>query len=301
MTQQNPFWHYHGRFDALDTLNRYIAVAPAVEPREGYVMNFLGVAIPPSVHPTILGPKAGTVDAPPLPNNWHADLAEWGAALRAVDLSGQRFTMIELGCGWGCWMNITGAAARLTGRAVHVIGVEGDRTHVDFAKETLAVNGFGPDESTLVRGIAAGSAGTALFPIQGEEGGWGSAPVFGASDAQIEEAVSSGSHDVLEMVPLAKVAEGHDVIDLLHIDIQGGEADLIASTLDVLKEKVRYILIGTHSREIEGRLFDTLRSAGWILDIERAAILGLTNDGPYVTVDGVQGWLNPDLSPHAAS
>ena len=294
---QNPFWHYSGRFDALETLKRYIAIAPPAKPREGFVVNFLGVAVPPSVHPAILGALAGTVDAPPLPNNWHADLAEWGAAFRAVDLSGPTFTMIELGCGWGCWMNNAGTAARLTGRKVHVIGVEGDQTHVEFAQETLAQNGFGPDESTLVRGIAAGTSGVALFPIQGEEGGWGSAPVFGATEAQVEEAVSSGSYEILDMVPLAQVTEGHDVIDLLHIDIQGGEADLIASTLDTLAEKVRYILIGTHSREIEGRLFQTLLSQGWVLDIERPAILALGDTGPYVTVDGVQGWLNPRLSP----
>jgi hypothetical protein len=34
--------------------------------------------------------------------------------------------MIELGCGWGCWMNNAGVAARSTDRRVHVIGVEGD-------------------------------------------------------------------------------------------------------------------------------------------------------------------------------
>lgn len=297
MTQQSPFWHYNGRFDALDTVNRYIAIAPDVQPREGVVMNFLGVAVPPSVHPAVLGAMVGTVEAPPLPNNWHADLAEWGAAFRAVDLSGETFTMIELGCGWGCWMNNTGTAARLTGRKVHVIGVEGDQTHVEFAKETLAVNGFSPEESTLVRGIAAGIAGKALFPIQGEEGGWGSAPVFDATDEQVEEAVSSGAFDILDMVPLAEVAAGHDVIDLLHIDIQGGETDLIANTLDILAEKVRYILVGTHSREIEGRIFDMLLSRGWVLDIERPAMLALGSTRPHVTIDGVQGWLNPRLSP----
>lgn len=294
---QNPFWHYNGRFDALETLKRYIAIGPAVLPQPDVVLNFLGVAVPPSVHPPVLNPMAGTVEAPPLPNNWHADLAEWGAAFRAVDLSGTTFTMIELGCGWGCWMNNAGTAARLTGRSVHVIGVEGDQTHVEFAKETLARNGFEPNEITLVRGIAAGHAGVALFPIQGEEGGWGSAPIFGASEQQVEEAVASGAFDVLEMVPLEAVVAGHDVIDLLHLDIQGGEADLIESTLDVLGQKVRYILVGTHSREIEGRIFNTLLARGWVLDIERPAILSLAGSRPHVIVDGVQGWLNPALSP----
>jgi hypothetical protein len=35
------------------------------------------------------------------------------------------------------------------------------------------------------------------------------------------------------------------------------------------------MVIGTHSKQIEGRLYDTLLSAGWKLQMERAAIFGL--------------------------
>ncbi|WP_216074149.1 hypothetical protein, partial [Acinetobacter baumannii] len=65
------------------------------------------------------------------------------------------------------------------------------------------------------------------------------------------------------MIALADVVRPHRRIDLLHIDIQGGEADLIAACLPVLKERVAYILIGTHSRQIEGRIFDVLLNEGW--------------------------------------
>jgi hypothetical protein len=40
------------------------------------------------------------VEPIPIPANWHADIAEWAAALRAVDLARGSFTMAELGCGW---------------------------------------------------------------------------------------------------------------------------------------------------------------------------------------------------------
>jgi FkbM family methyltransferase len=206
--------------------------------------------------------------------------------------------MIELGCGWGCWMNNMGAAARSTGRDIHVIGVEGDVGHIAFAHEALARNGFTPDQWTVVNGIAAGRHGVALFPRQDHAGAsWGLEPVFGATDEQRDAAVASGSHDVLPMIPLDQIAGAHDRIDLLHIDIQGGEADLIEECLPTLNEKVAYVVVGTHSRQIEGRLFDMMLAAGWLLEMERPAILSVAGPSPVVTVDGLQGWRNRRILP----
>ncbi|MGH7117896.1 MAG: class I SAM-dependent methyltransferase [Acetobacteraceae bacterium] len=290
----SPFFHYHASFDPVALMHRY--AAPNLKPRPGYLTNFLGVVIDPRFFPEILGGRAGEVEPIPIPANWHTDIAEWGGALRAVDLARGSFTMIELGCGWGCWMNNTGAAARRVGLDVHVIGVEADAAHVGFAHEACADNGFRPSQVTLVRGIAAAHPGIALFPRQERAGvSWALGPVFGASEAERQEAVQSGTHDALPMIPLAELAAPHVRIDLLHVDIQGGEAALVADSLPVFHERVAYLLIGTHSRQIEGRLFGTLLQAGWRLEIERPAILAMGSGGPTVTVDGVQGWRNPCL------
>jgi len=131
-----------------------------------YLTNFLGVLIDPKFFLSILDGRAGQVEPVPIPANWHADIAEWAAALRAVDLAPGGFTMIELGCGWGCWMNNTGAAARRMGRAVQLIGIEGDMGHIGFAREACEANGFLPSQVTLHHGIAAAETGTALFPRQ---------------------------------------------------------------------------------------------------------------------------------------
>ena len=111
------------------------------------------------------------------------------------------------------------------------------------------------------------------------------------------KAKRSGKYDELPMISLATASKDHDRIDLLHIDIQGGEADLIRDCVPLLNEKVAYIVVGTHSREIEGQILATLRAAGWALEIERPAILSLANGIPRVTVDGVQGWRNLRLLP----
>jgi hypothetical protein len=291
----SPFMHFHTVFDPTAYIRKY--AVPDLKPTPGYLTNFLGVLIDPKYFPTILDGRAGQIDEIPIPGNFHADAAEWGVALRAIDLAGPTFTMIELGCGWGCWMNNTGVVARRAGKRVSLTGVEGDVTHVQFANECCKVNGFSDSDFKVHRGIAAANSGVALFPRQ-ERGGmnWGLAPIFGATSEQRAESVQNGTYDELPMIGMDDLLAKHVRVDLLHIDIQGGETDLVHDSLSLLNEKVAYMLIGTHSREIDGRLFEDLRAAGWVLELERAAILQLTSGQPECIADGVEGWRNPRLS-----
>ncbi|ARV24656.1 class I SAM-dependent methyltransferase [Xanthomonas citri pv. glycines] len=295
-SDQSPFFHYAATFDAIGVMQNH--AVPDLEPRVGVLTNFLGVAIDPKFFPSVLSERGGEVEGIPIPANWHADIAEWGAALRAVDLSQGSFTVIELGCGWGCWLNNTGVAARALGRDVRVIGIEADAHHLQFAEEALTMNGFLPEQISLMRGIAASRAGTALFPKQDLPGAsWGNEPIFDASEQQCETLLSGGMFDRVTMVPLEALIGDQPRIDLLHIDIQGGEADLVEQSLDLLGRSVAYMVIGTHSKQIEGRLYDALLQAGWALEMERAAIFTLIAGKPEIRVDGVQGWRNLKLLP----
>jgi hypothetical protein len=101
----------------------------------------------------------------------------------------------------------------------------------------------------------------------------------------------------LKQTPLDALApEDGSQIDLLHIDIQGGESTLVPSSLKFLNDKVAFMLIGTHSRQIEGGLFDCLIEAGWVLEVERPAVIGVGRN-IQTLVDGVQAWRNPRLLP----
>ena len=288
------FFAYNATFDALELMRRHEVHR---EPTPGFQTNWLGVLIDPKIFPP-LREQAGTVEPFPYPANWHADIAEWAAVLRAVENAPRdSFTMVELGCGWGCWMNNSGVAARRTGRRVHVIGIEGDPGHLEFAKEALDRNGFASHEYTLLRGVAAATDGVALFPRQETAGhNWGLEPVFAASQEQVEAAVASGSHDAIPMIPLTDAMASHTRVDLLHIDIQGGEAAVVESCLDVIGARVGYLMIGTHGRAIEERLFDLLTGAGWQLEVERPCFFTLVDNKPVLEVDGVQGWRNPMLA-----
>jgi len=287
----NVFFHYNSSFDAIDTINRHARHDLQAHP--AYATNFLGVKISPRFFPDVLAAMAGTVGPIPIPANWHADIAEWAAALRAVDLASERFRVVELGCGWGCWLNNTGVAARNRGLSVEMIGVEGDSEHVAYAHEAMSANGFSASEYRIIHGVAAPERGEALFPVVENAGAsWGSEPELHATPAQIKEASASGHYQQLDALPLHEIV-GREPVDLLHIDIQGGEADLIESSLDSLKKFVRYIVIGTHSRQIEGRIMEALLAEGWRLEMERPAIIRLIDGIPQISVDGVQGWRNP--------
>lgn len=293
----SPFLHINSSLDAAAMV--LANVDHERKPRPGYYVNFLGVAVPTDVF-DFLHDKGGQLDQVPVPANYHADMAEWAAALRAIDLAsinGNSFTMIELGSGWGCWMANTGVAAKRRGLKIEVLGVEGDPKHIAMCEHTMSANGIADDEYSVVRGIAAAGAGYALFPKHVGEERWASEPVFGLSKAEAESAVASGDYGLLKMKPLADIIGDRPRIDLLHMDIQGGEGDLVRDTLDVLQDKVSYLLIGTHSRMLEGQLMSMLLERGWALEIERPAIFGLVSGKPQTSVDGVQGWRNPRLSP----
>lgn len=296
MTQPglSALYNYYCEFDAINTLERYADTTQQPEP--DYVRNFLGVRVPPIVFPPILDSRVGTVEPIPDPGNWHADIAEWAAALRAVDGSGDLFRVIELGCGWGCWITNTGYAARKTGRSVEMIGVEGDANHLKNAVLTLEANGFSEDTYTLFHGIAAGKPGKAIFPnVEEGSAAWGGEAIFEPDKDTLARAQDDASVQVLDCFTLGQLS-ADKTVDLLHIDIQGAETDYVKGNIDDMDRLVRRVLIGTHGRVIEGQLQEFFLDRGWRMEMDRATIAPLSDGRPKLGIDGVHLWANPKLT-----
>ena len=289
-------FHYYCEFDAVALIDSF--AVPGLAGTPGTLTNFMGLKVPVAVFPPVLAAMDGQVEGVPNPGNWHADIAEWAAALYAVQAAQPRgnVRVVELGCGWGCWLNITGMAARHLGLDIALIGIEGDANHLANARATLDLNGFASNDYRLVHGIAAPARGRAIFPGPAAgEAGWGGEAIFDPDAATLNRAEQDPAVQVLDCFPLPDLSDG-DAIDLLHIDIQGAEADFARGNLAAMQSHVRRVLIGTHSRVIEGQLQDLFLTAGWRMEMDRPAIAPLVDGVPQIHIDGVQMWANPALA-----
>jgi hypothetical protein len=288
---RDSLYHYHCEFDAVNVIAHF--TRDDLKPTAGVLTNFIGTRIKPQIHPEVLEKLAGKLEGPPDPGNWHADIAEWAAALRSVRQAKGTYRIVELGCGWGCWLVNMGVAARQSGLAVDLIGVEGNHLHLGNADETLRLNGFGDSEFTLLHGIAAPREGKALFPNPDTKNSvWNGEAVFYPDAKTLKRAQADRDVQVLDCYPLSKLGEGA-VIDLLHIDIQGAEVEYMRGNLEGANTYVKRVLIGTHSRSIEGALMDLFLDAGWKMEMERPALTPLHRGMPVTKIDGVQMWANP--------
>ena len=84
------------------------------------------------------------------------------------------------------------------------------------------------------------------------------------------------------------------------MDIQGAELEFVRGNFDEISKLVKRVLIGTHSRYLEGALQEHFLSRGWALEMDRPAICELVNGQPQIRIDGVVAFRNP-TQPAAAS
>ena len=86
----------------------------------------------------------------------------------------------------------------------------------------------------------------------------------------------------------------------MHNDVQGWEAQLGAGCVGPLSERVRWLVVGTQSRVIDGQVIETLHAAGWVLENEKPTRFTFDPARPSLDsmaeVDGAQIWRNPRLA-----
>ena len=277
-----------------------------LEHRPGFIVNYLGVPTRISFLGHLKG-SAGFVEGTPWRGDFHSSVAEWIAGLRGVELAGDHFVAVELGAGWGPWMVNLCQAAKIKGaRRTFAIGCEADEQHCQFLHQHLADNGYSTSDYRLFEGAIGSEKGLTLFPISDDSAhDWGLRPIFCKSEAEADE-ITSGAHSDyrgrqfrFHRVPcftLQEVLAGIDHVDVLHVDIQGGEVELVRNNLELLRRRVRYLVIGTHGRQIEGELIAVLRSAGWQLEVEEPCAFDICHPGLEPQVDGTQGWRNLEFA-----
>jgi hypothetical protein len=281
---------------------------PEAQPTPGFYTDFMGVRTRLSYFGISGTDHDKAVGDPPFPDDKvHAEAIEYLAALYAVDTSKSSFTAVELGAGYGPWLAFSAKAAQRKGiEYVDLTAVEGDRPRHELLRTHFADNELPvPDESgttrlgkvvsTLIHGAISDTNGTITFGSQSLLD-WGAAPVENGQDVDYRGFQASG--ETINSYTIEHVLRTTDRVDFLHMDIQGYEARAVHASLDALKSKVRVMLIGTHSREIEGKLFSMLFGNGWRILYEKPCKFD-RKEGPTLesltTLDGAQVWVNVGL------
>lgn len=280
---------------------------PAPEAREDMVTDYTGCRISPSHFPSI-ATQCGKVLPLPVPDDGilhHAlEYVGLGLALRlakAEKHANESFVMAEIGAGNGIWSSRTALCALAAGyKKVKVICVEADKAKFDSIKEHFEFNGLWDRDDVEVQRVnepITSDGRDVYFPRQEFASDYGVAcaddqdqPEYRGFALEMEQRKS---------IPLAELLSGGEIFDFVNIDIQGAELDVVTNSVSVLAEKVRVMVIGTHSRFIEGSLLDALLFNGFALHAEKPCIFRY--DGTAASLcgrtiqDGEQIWVNPRL------
>jgi len=245
---------------------------------------------------------------------------EWIDVLESVSLARDRYTMLELGAGYGRWAVRAALALRQRGiQHCHLVAVEGEPVHFKWLRQHLCDNGLNPAEHTLIQGAVTDQPGKTLFYIGMPQGGHDRADQwYGQAIARSYEKLrtkwlwtkaqnfyegfrvlkfKSGWKSIeVRAVTLESLLHDLDRVDLIDMDVQGQELKIVRSAIDEVDRKVCRLHIATHTPEIEKGLKDTLGSRGWICHFDFPCLsTNATAFGPVSFEDGVQSWTNPRM------
>ncbi|MEE8361839.1 MAG: FkbM family methyltransferase, partial [Gemmatimonadales bacterium] len=302
----HPLQRYPGYTDRDLEIFKKFVVSPGT-PEPGFITDSLGVrtrvtALPDSIHR-----RAGETIGLPVPEDtYHAEAIEYIGLLKSVAAARHRYTVLELGAGWGPWLVAGAVAAKRAGISdIHLYGVEGDPEHCAFLRQHFLDNGLDPDEHTLLNAAVGAERGKASWPTGSKSSNntWGMRPARQGSEADTSYLENSGAsaehYRNIEVLPIAELLQREEHWDLVHIDIQGWEAAVCQAGLPILTERTKYVVVGTHSRKLDGDVLQLFWKAGWVLENEKPTRFHFSADGRELEnmteVDGTQVWMNPTL------
>ena len=266
---------------------------------DGFATNFLGGRFR-TTFQAPLKPFSGVVEGYPVPvGGLQGETAEYIGALRSVLESSTHYTLLECGAGYGPWMGITAAAARARGiSSFKLYGIEGDNEHVKFMRQHMDDCCIAKEQYEAILGAVGATNGEVSWALVEDPAAvYGGRPLepgnldyFGARQ---DHTVSIRMFSIVDLL----LKEPH--WDLVHVDIQGGEGVVCAAGIDEMTRRVRRVIIGTHSRPLDGEVFSIFHAAKWQLENEKPTQMiwqpNAASPESLTLVDGVQVWRNPRL------
>jgi FkbM family methyltransferase len=258
---------------------------------QGFIVNFLGVMTrvsyfepyseieseyPPDRHVETQHPE------------FDEEYFEWIDLLEAVTAAQGRFTMLELGAGFGRWtVNAAAALKQSSGLPYSMVAVEAEPTHFQWMVQHLSDNSMDLSNSQLIQAVVAPVDGKVGFDITSPKGG-GPSQWYGQC---------IGGSDLVDTVSLDTLLQSFQTVDLIDLDVQGAESAVLNAAAEQLDQKVKRVHIGTHGPGVETALHSLFNRLGWeCIRSYPAASSATTEWGEISFRDGVQSWMNPTYS-----
>ncbi len=245
------------------------------------------------------------------------DYFEWIDVLQSVQDARKKYTMIELGAGYGAWAVRAALAARQVGIKHIKIGLaEAEPMHLSWLRQHLQDNGVCPEEAAIFDCAVSDENGSTDFYV-GMPDDFGpdtSRHWYGQAISKSYEKAADSNLDPAQTYcgqPVITYASGwkaiavrkmdirdmlsrFDDIDLLDLDVQGEEFKILKASADLLDYQVKRLHIGTHGLEQEEGLRTLLGQHGWFLVRDYGFHkVNPTPFGEVQFVDGIQTWVNP--------
>lgn len=281
-----------------------------------YHVDFLGTKIR---HEYIAGLVSGCPEAQVIRDLYPCfdeEYFEWIDLLESVIAARGSYTMLELGAGYGPWAVRAAYAARQYNPNLRyrLIAVEAEPVHFGWMPRHFTENGIDVSKHLLLQSAVSDEDGKVMFYIGGPEGspydcdpnswyGQFLTKNYDVSGESTEDGEYCGFTVLLHKsgwrsisvpgITLASLIRDLERVDLIDMDIQGQELAAVQSAIEALNVKVRRLHIGTHGKEIEFGLRQTLAANRWSCCADYSG--HSTSETPWGTIsfeDGVQSWVN---------
>jgi hypothetical protein len=233
---------------------------------DGFFFDFLGTRTRVSYLPENCQWLSGKVFGLPVPGNLILyEYGEWIGVMAAVKEAKGFFVCVELGAGWAPWLVSTVYAVRQRSISdLTLVAVEAEEQNI------AKIHTHFTDSGLSTRPIIHHAA-------------------IGERDARPSPAHPGGA----ALISIKTVLKNLPIVDLIHCDIQYAEAGAFAASMPEVTQRVRRVVVGTHSRTIEDQLIDTFRRFTWRLEHEAPCKYAIESGAPCLLADGVQVWSNP--------
>jgi FkbM family methyltransferase len=254
------------------------------------------------------------------------EMVNWLAAAREAQ---GRYVMITLGACYGAQAVGAYRAVQLVNpMPCKLVAVEPVPKNFEWIAQHMRTNGIDPDQHWLLQVAIGSSNDPVYFPVGAPGTGANNSYATneaaareqyvetfireGRSEAALRNLIIYNSTGIerdlipgrnvmaeiklLSCVTLKDLISSFDVVDFLESDIQQSEILVFPPFIDLLRGKVRRILIGTHGEDVHVALHKLFAEKGWeIVFSYKPNTSHNSAVGCFVTNDGVLTVKNPDL------